>query len=699
MQTIKNKERYLNRNGFSMVELLAVIVILGILGTIAIVSISTILTRAEKNHYKTQEKNMIMAAESYVQDNRNILPKEIGDTRTITLQELQSRKYIGEVLDRSKASCTTGEVTIFKYSQDGYSYKVYLKCPKYETGKDQYDENGPTIDLKLNKNYTDPYFTYAITTTGENKIISYSYQIYKSGILVKDSGSIPVSREGEISLKKESLKEYVPGEIEINFKATNIYGYSSTKKVSGNIIPKAAPECIISDATTNYTEADWRRHNSPVEVTIGCKDKNGNGCAKEIFSQLFYDDTKTGSIEIVDNDGIKNSCTVGVYIDNTPPTKPVLKNNYENVWTNKDYTITATAKDETSGIKSFQYRYPNSNIPGERNWHDYPNSSSNSGEDRTFTTPAFSEERSEYVEIRACDYVGNCSEAARSMIKIDKTAPTCTISRNISSPNGQNGWYISNVTMNINVTDNLGTAPTAAKSPVSYGITTSTTPSYTGTASAIQSTDAKKATWYGYVKDEAGNTTKCSDTISVDKTAPTQPVLNISGSNVTMTSSDSTSGIMAFEYRTYGTSGSFTRFSETNKATITATFNNVIEIRAVDYAGNVSGTTVTRHCNNSGGTLKYDDNKGWICIKDKIQVDSTCTRETTGTCYRNDCCPSSSHGSFNGNGHLWKPCSSGTMCSYPYSCTQTESYSCKVDGCPSGFSWYVSGSTCYKTAD
>ena len=31
---------------------------------------------------------MIMAAESYAQENRNILPKEIGDTRTITLQEL-----------------------------------------------------------------------------------------------------------------------------------------------------------------------------------------------------------------------------------------------------------------------------------------------------------------------------------------------------------------------------------------------------------------------------------------------------------------------------------------------------------------------------------------------------------------------------------------------------------------------------------
>ena len=535
----------LNKKGFSMVELLAVIVILGILGTIAIVSISAILNRAEKNHYATQEKNMIMAAESYAQDNRNVLPKEIGDTRTITLQELQNRKYIGTVVDRSKNDCTTGEVTIFKYSQNGYSYRVHLKCPKYETGQDQYEEDGPTIDLKLNNSYTDPYFTYAITTTGDNKIISYSYQIYKSGILVRDSGSVPVSREGEIPLKKESLKEYVPGEIEVIFKATNVYGYSSTKKVSGNIVPENAPECIISDATTNYTEDDWRRHDGPVEVTVGCKDKNGNGCAKEIFSQLFYDDTKTGSIEIVDNDGIKNSCTVGVYIDNTPPTKPVLKNDYENIWTNKSYTITATSKDETGGIKNFQYRYPNSSVPGENAWHDYPNSSSNPGEEKTFVTPAFSKERNEYVEIRACDYAGNCSEAASSMIKIDKTAPVITLSLNGTT--GNPGWYISNVNISI-VTSDVGGSDIAG-----YGLSTSATAVYNSKTSETQSTNTDGIIWYGYAKDVAGNTAVAkSDNFKVDPTAPevSFAIANpkATSTNLTATCTDNESGVVTPTY-------------------------------------------------------------------------------------------------------------------------------------------------------
>ncbi|MDD5888968.1 MAG: type II secretion system protein, partial [bacterium] len=65
-----------NNKGFSLVELLAAVVILGLLSTIAIVSVSAILNKAEKNHYDTQQKNIVMAAQSYAQDNRNILPKE-----------------------------------------------------------------------------------------------------------------------------------------------------------------------------------------------------------------------------------------------------------------------------------------------------------------------------------------------------------------------------------------------------------------------------------------------------------------------------------------------------------------------------------------------------------------------------------------------------------------------------------------------
>ncbi len=120
-------------------------------------------------------------------------------------------------------------VTIFKYTKDGYSYRWYLKCQKYETSKEDYDENGPEITLSLDKNYTKLSFSYEITSSGDSKIISYSYVIYKHGVLVRDSGSIPVSRVNKVDKKVVSLKDLVPGEFEIILRSTNVYGYSSTR--------------------------------------------------------------------------------------------------------------------------------------------------------------------------------------------------------------------------------------------------------------------------------------------------------------------------------------------------------------------------------------------------------------------------------------------------------------------------------------
>lgn len=91
--------------GFSFVELLAAIVIMGLLSGLAIVSIRFLLNKAEKEYYKAQESEIIMAAKSYTQDNRNHLPKRVGLKTQIFLSTLQEKKYIGDVVDRSKKKC------------------------------------------------------------------------------------------------------------------------------------------------------------------------------------------------------------------------------------------------------------------------------------------------------------------------------------------------------------------------------------------------------------------------------------------------------------------------------------------------------------------------------------------------------------------------------------------------------------------
>ena len=67
-----------SNRGYSLVELLAAIVIMGILSGIAVVGVTFLLNKAGREYYKAQESEVIMAAKSYTQDNRSFLPKRVG---------------------------------------------------------------------------------------------------------------------------------------------------------------------------------------------------------------------------------------------------------------------------------------------------------------------------------------------------------------------------------------------------------------------------------------------------------------------------------------------------------------------------------------------------------------------------------------------------------------------------------------------
>ena len=81
-----------NSKGFSLVELLAAIVMMGILTGISIVSVTYLINKTEKEYYKAQESEIIMAAKSYTQDNRSFLPKRVGQKNQIYLKTLQNNQ-------------------------------------------------------------------------------------------------------------------------------------------------------------------------------------------------------------------------------------------------------------------------------------------------------------------------------------------------------------------------------------------------------------------------------------------------------------------------------------------------------------------------------------------------------------------------------------------------------------------------------
>ena len=140
----------LNKKGFTMVEIIATVTILGILSVIGIVSVNSIIQRGKQEHYNSAEKSLRMSAESYAQANRSYLPKNVGEMTKVTLKTLVEDNYIEEIQDYYDQKCDLEKsyVQIFKYSKTDYSYLTYLNCPDY-SNEEELNDLKPNVSISM----------------------------------------------------------------------------------------------------------------------------------------------------------------------------------------------------------------------------------------------------------------------------------------------------------------------------------------------------------------------------------------------------------------------------------------------------------------------------------------------------------------------------------------------------------------------
>ena len=82
------------KKGFTLAELIGVIVVLALISLITIPAVSKILKQNKKELCENQMRNIIEAARSYGAENIFALPSEDGDVKTITLGDLIDGGYI-----------------------------------------------------------------------------------------------------------------------------------------------------------------------------------------------------------------------------------------------------------------------------------------------------------------------------------------------------------------------------------------------------------------------------------------------------------------------------------------------------------------------------------------------------------------------------------------------------------------------------
>jgi len=158
---MKNKKSLkLTTLGFTLVELLAVIVILGVILTIAIPNILNIIEKARIDAIIRNEEMLVNATKKYLVSNTNILPTNVGDTVEVTLNSLKSNQLIDSIKNPRNNNECNGYVLVTKLGNNEYDYTPQLNCvdnTKVSISSDgligywKFD-NGQAIDYSINKN-------------------------------------------------------------------------------------------------------------------------------------------------------------------------------------------------------------------------------------------------------------------------------------------------------------------------------------------------------------------------------------------------------------------------------------------------------------------------------------------------------------------------------------------------------------------
>lgn len=198
---------------------------------------------------------------------------------------------------------------------------------------------------------------------------------------------------------------------------------------------------------------------------------SGNCNVSDLY--ITAEGKRTASVYMKDQAGNSGSCSAGeIKIDRTPPT--CASNNGTTSWTNQNRTITQNCQDSVSGCSA--------------------NSVS-----KSFTTST----KTSSLQIK--DNAGN-TRTCNINVYVDKNKPSCSVAISGTKGNkvGNVQWYIKN-----NVTIKLNQSKVSGWSPIStYGLATSK--KSTNKATSATGGNNLKTTYYGYVKDAAGNEAECN---------------------------------------------------------------------------------------------------------------------------------------------------------------------------------------------
>ncbi len=460
MKNKKSKKK--KKKGFTLMEIIGAIIILGIIGIIAVVTFTNNLKGFREDYYTETIRTLTKSGKDFFNDNRKYRPGNVLEAKTVPISTLITQHYIDDIKDYKGNSCSKSSyVIVVKNGKDDYSYHACLVC-----SEDDFSN--------MNDKYCDSSWTNSTTI---------EYSIAKPPELYVYKGTPRANLRNELAIKASYVKKNAKGEV---LGVVDGTGFDDAPTIYPDNI-----DIIDTNSLGLYT----------LYYTYQGQTVEGRVIVYEYKAPLLSI-TKENMVAINLNGG--EISQTGEYVSGE--------------WAQKiKVTLTPGMIDagsidiSTANLSNIVHKYQ-WNKDGV--WQDFCG-----GDNCESITKDI--EMNEKINFRSIDINGKISKFTDdTTIRIDHTKPTCELT--LAGEHKDNDWFTSNVTVNfLKSTDLVGTSSEAVSGVAVKNIT-----KLGGELSReevpfiIHEEDTAGIDYRGFVEDEAHNYITCDIHFRKDDSDP-----------------------------------------------------------------------------------------------------------------------------------------------------------------------------------
>src|SRR5574344_757927 len=225
----------MSKKGFTLVELLAVITILGVIALIAVPAVDSIIKNSKVKVYEKQKDGLLSSLQDWLTDNKDLFYDT--NTMTLTLGDLKEQNYVDYDIKNPKTDKCISNDLAFTINKNGKKYTYSIEGDELVDGLDD--------DCDVTKRFPSIYFVGASAIN-----IEINTDYVEPGYSAKDLDDNNITSNVEVTNNIDKTKL---GSYDVTYEVT-IGGLTRTKIRKVNVVDTTKPIITIPEISTIYAD-------------------------------------------------------------------------------------------------------------------------------------------------------------------------------------------------------------------------------------------------------------------------------------------------------------------------------------------------------------------------------------------------------------------------------------------------------------